>query len=343
MRLILIILFVCYHAYSHSYKTSKDINTYTTYMIYNSKLSHILFVASSPKGILYAGIQGKDSQNCVLEKTKPLKNGTLKCGVYSFKVKNGKLEKKYNLTLQESFTLQQQKSVYEYPLQQGKPISTITTSFQCSDDINIQGLIELMYQKKFTCQNGKDLFYKDAENSMQTYIKNADIEHQTVESFLEYNPLEEIVEDSLVYFDQKLLVFEKNGYLYTGGAHGISEKWGVVLSRSEGLINLNEKINLNSQRLKTELWKKYQQYLKDTSYSATEPYIDFEDFKVSDSILLDYDGVIFVYQPYEIAPYAAGIIELKLPLKHFEKFENFSDFPPLHHLFERNTHTTKGY
>ncbi len=56
-----------------------------------------------------------------------------------------------------------------------------------------------------------------------------------------------------------------------------------------------------------------------------QDYIDFENFKVSDVILLDYNGVVFVYYPYEIMPYVYGIIELRLPLEVVEKFGDFSD------------------
>ena len=170
---------------------------------------------------------------------------------------------------------------------------------------------------------------KEAEESMQEYLK--DIGDLNVEEYLKKFPLEEITEDKLYYFDENLLVFEKMSYLYTGGAHGNHGKWGVVLSKKEGIVELNEIIDLNNLELKQILWEKYQDI---AAKEKVKDYITFENFKVSDAILLSYDGIVFVYQPYEIMPYVYGNIEIKLPLEVVEKFGNFKD-SPLKYLFLR--------
>ncbi len=307
----------------HSYATQSEIPqeiTYTTYLLNK----HKLFIANSPKGIFFAGIQGKDSQNCLLDEEIPLKNGSLKCGIYSFKVHNGKIEETHNLLIQTSFSLKAQEAIYEHP---NYPDNKISILFQCSTDSKIQKLLEQMYQKNFSCGSGKELFYEKAKASMQEYIKNANTDKKEAQELLKYSPLEDNVMDTLVYFDDELLVFERSSYLYTGGAHGMPTKQGIILSKSQGLIPIDKNINLNNHQLKTLLWKKYREYLKRLPKETPPPqtYINFEDFKVSDSILLDYDGVIFLYQPYEILPYSYGIIRLKIPLIALKNFEDFKN------------------
>ncbi|WP_104721551.1 DUF3298 and DUF4163 domain-containing protein [Helicobacter mesocricetorum] len=331
-----IILLVFYLMLStlNSYATqskSQQETTYTTYLLNK----HKLFVARSMEGILFAGIQGENSQNCLLDGEMPLKNGNLKCGIHTFKVRNGKLEEKHHLPIQSSFTLKAQEVTYEYPNHQSNKISTL---FQCSTNTEIQNLLKLMYQKNFSCENGQKIFYEEAKISMQKYIKNTNTYHQEIQKSLKHSPLENIVADTLVYFDDKILVFERNSYLYTGGSHGMPTKQGIILSRSKGLINVYKNIDFNNHALKTLLWEKYEEYLKQLPKETpppTETYVDFENFKISDAILLDYDGILFLYQPYEIMPYSYGIISLKIPLIELQEFEDFKN-SAFRHLLTTN-------
>lgn len=304
---------------------------YKTYCFEKGKL----YVAQSAQGILFAGMKNRDSQNsknCEIPSSKgleggfnknsnskdssgALKNGHLKCGEEIFEVKNGEIEGE----VCDSFSLKSQKITYRHS--ENSP-SEISASVLCSKNLEIQNLLELMYHKEFGCANVREAFLPSLEESMQEYLKNTG--GMDAEAYLKKFPIEEIIEDRLYYFDEEILVFEKMSYLYTGGAHGNHGKWGVVVSKKEGIVPLNERIDLNNLELKKLLWEEYQKYLSSTD-EAVQDYISFENFKVSDAILLDYDGVVFVYQPYEIMPYVYGIIELRLPLEAVGRFGNFGD------------------
>lgn len=290
---------------------------YETYQFENGKL----YVARDHNGILFGGIYANGYKGCEVG----LDKSSLQCGKYQFTLEKGKIVGD-NAKILDSFAIKSQKIVYRQI--QASP-SNISMLIVCSKNPKIQNLLELMYQKEFECTNAQQVFLKEAEESMQEYLK--DIGDLNVEEYLKKFPLEEITEDKLYYFDENLLVFEKMSYLYTGGAHGNHGKWGVVLSKKEGIVELNEIIDLNNLELKQILWEKYQDI---AAKEKVKDYITFENFKVSDAILLSYDGIVFVYQPYEIMPYVYGNIEIKLPLEVVEKFGNFKD-SPLKYLFLR--------
>lgn len=275
-----------------------------------------LYLAQNAQGILFAGVKNEKFQGCEISPNKVLKNGELKCGEKVFVIKNGEIQNK--IALQDSFNLKSQEVVYRYSKDS---LSQVSTLVLCSSDLEVQNLLELMYEKDFNCANVKETFLPSLEVSMQEYLKN--IGGMEALAYLKKFPLEEMVKDRLYYFDDEILVLERTSYLYTGGAHGNHGKWGVIISRKEGIVPLNEMIDLNNLELKKLLWIEYQKYLTEID-NVAQDYVDFENFKVSDAILIDYDGVVFIYQPYEVMPYAYGIVELKLPLESIEKFGNFS-------------------
>lgn len=313
----------------------------------------LLFVANSKEGILYAGNQAlgrctpllqdkRESQNEPIA----LKEGILECKNLALKVENGAIlsaltatqNLKLNLKLIDSMVLQQQEATYQYPKssKQAKNAS-ISKQFHCSSDSKTQKILQSVYQKSFNCKNGKEVFLKSAQDCVQNYFKEMlqingkEKVANEIEKYLQTSPFEEYNQESLYFFDNNLLVFLKSNYLYTGGAHGISSKWGVIVSKEKGILPLNTMIDSNNAELKSLLWQEYQNYLKSVE---AEAFVDFESFRVSDAILLDYDSFVFLYQPYEIMPYAYGIVELRIPLEQMEKFGNFAK-TPLESLFAK--------
>lgn len=299
-------------AFTNGFGMQGEDITYTIYRFDKGKL----YLAQNAQGILFAGVKNQKFQSCEISPNKVLENGKLECGEESFMIENGKIQDE--VVLEYSFNLKSQEIVYQYSEDSPSQVSVLVL---CSNDFKIQNLLELMYQKEFNCTNIRETFLPSLKESMQEYLKNT--EGMEALDYLKKFPLEETIKDRLYYFDDEILVFEKMSYLYTGGAHGNYGKWGVVVSKKEGIIPLNEMIDLNNLELKRLLWEEYQKYLAKVD-DAVQDYIDFENFKVSDAILLGYDGIIFIYQPYEIMPYAYGIVELKLPLEVIEKFGDFS-------------------
>ncbi|TLD82687.1 DUF3298 domain-containing protein [Helicobacter sp. MIT 11-5569] len=315
----------------------------------------LLFVADSKEGILYAGNQALGrcvpliDEKSQFRESNAVKNGTLQCKNLSFKVENGviteafnaKSSEKLNLEITDSFVLKSQEASYEYPKKSKRNPATsakVSTQFYCSDDLKIQESLEVLYGVKFDCKNAQKVFLEIAQDSMwsfledfqeETEIKN---EEKAMEEFLKFSSLEQLDGDSLYYFDENLRVFLHDNYLYTGGAHGMKSQWGVILSKTNHeILDLTSLIDFQNPKLKNLLWQEYQNYLKKLGDTG-EPYTDLESFYTSKAVLIDYDSFVFIYQPYEIMPYAYGIIKLKIPLEQMAQFVQATK-TPLESLF----------
>lgn len=330
------------------------LNATNNQAISNNHSSSVLFVAKTKQGILFAGNSALGRCTPLIEKdlqtqdSNALKDGMLQCKNLALKVEDNSITRaitatknsKLNLKLINSITLEQQEITYQYP--KSKTDSTthasVSTQFYCSKDSKIQEMLQTLYQTKYNCKNAQAVFLSQAQDSMQKSLEefqqetNLTSKENAIDEFLKTSSFEQYTGDSLYYFDENLLAFLTTHYLYTGGAHGISNTSGVILSKNNEIIDLEKIIDFNNPELKSLLWEAYQNYLQ--TIEMKESYTDFESFEVSKVVLLDYDSFVFIYQPYEIMPYAYGSVKLKIPLAQMAKFGDFAT-TPLQSLFAK--------
>jgi hypothetical protein len=117
--------------------------------------------------------------------------------------------------------------------------------------------------------------------------------------------------------DSGLVALEVGGYNFQGGAHGASYT---------GYINWDVKANKNL-KLKDLLVDKYQtalnkiaekqfrleEKLSDTASLATNYFFKDNKFSLNDNFSITPIGLKFLYNQYEIKPYAAGQTEMLIP------------------------------
>lgn len=117
--------------------------------------------------------------------------------------------------------------------------------------------------------------------------------------------------------------FQKNGYLtlrstgydYSGGAHGNSwELYDNYDVKNQKPLSLNQIIRVDttalSQLLESHLRKEYD-FIK--PQESLKKYLFKNEIKPNQNFYFDNWGLTFVYNQYEIAPYAMGIIYCFLP------------------------------
>ncbi|MBD5164870.1 DUF3298 and DUF4163 domain-containing protein [Helicobacter sp.] len=302
-----------------------------------TKATSLLFVANSDEGILWAGNQDFGrctplSKNESQSQNQSIQEGILQCKNLALKVENGVItevltanqQHKLNLELLDSITLERHEVTYQYPKTPDTTTHALATiRFHCSKDSKIQKLLQTLYREKFDCENAQRVFVESAQNSIDKAFTTMAIEErkdwkEIIEEFLKTSSFETNVADSLYYFDENLLVFSINDYSYTGGAHGISYQKSVIISKDNKILDLKTIIDFNNPELKSLLWQAYQEYLKNID---EEGFVDFESFNVSEVVLLDYDSFVFVYQPYELMPYAYGILKFRIPLEKMAQFQ----------------------
>ncbi|WP_276132753.1 RsiV family protein [Polluticoccus soli] len=111
------------------------------------------------------------------------------------------------------------------------------------------------------------------------------------------------------------LVVECFGYDYTGGAHGIfgSSFLNIDLQRGK-LWKLGDVIEGDTARLRPLLVEAARKYFKlKPQEKLGGVLLDLEEPTVTDNFYITPTGLTFVYNPYEITPYSAGMITLFVP------------------------------
>lgn len=126
------------------------------------------------------------------------------------------------------------------------------------------------------------------------------------------------LENSITYYDNYIITMQKELYTYSAGAaHGLHGVGNYTIDRrskdviSEGDLFIDgyeAELNKVLQRalLKSLGRKNAQEVEKEDGFSIT-------DLSGNDNFRLDAKGMTYTYNPYEIAPYAMGVIEFFVP------------------------------
>lgn len=122
-----------------------------------------------------------------------------------------------------------------------------------------------------------------------------------------------------MFLDDKILSYSYERYAYMGGAHGNSSRlfYNFDLSNSRLLTEKDLFID-NYETSLTQLIK--QQIVEDNaemeSIADLNEFHFFEDqIKPNNNFYVNADGLVYVYNPYDIAPYSTGQTEVALTFK----------------------------
>jgi len=138
--------------------------------------------------------------------------------------------------------------------------------------------------------------------------------------------------DAYVSGDVLSIICEK--YEYYGGAHGSSIRCALNFDLTDGHLLTFAEIAKDETALQEKLSEFIQQEMK------SERYADYYFYADNDSAIKDKsynycwyiaeDKLNVIYGQYEIAPYAAGIIEFALPLAEIQNFHSCCIFLSYH-------------
>jgi hypothetical protein len=130
-----------------------------------------------------------------------------------------------------------------------------------------------------------------------------------------------------MYQNEHTISFTYDWMIYEGGAHPNSGRYCFILDKnSGGKVNYKKLIKDEKEFLNVA----ETEFKSQSGIKADEKIYDvywFKDkkFHLSENCVFTSEGLVFYYNPYEIAPYSFGIIELILPyekIKHCLKIEN---------------------
>jgi len=128
---------------------------------------------------------------------------------------------------------------------------------------------------------------------------------------------------SEIYNTPELICFEMRQYLYTGGAHGYGTTTFLNIDPETGNeVSIDNIVNDKKKFIAFAESKFRSQQNIDKDQSINEVGFWFEDdtFYLPETVGFTTDSLIFVYNQYDIASYADGPIELKIPLKDAKPF-----------------------
>ncbi|MFS2185838.1 DUF3298 domain-containing protein [Mucilaginibacter sp. Mucisp84] len=121
----------------------------------------------------------------------------------------------------------------------------------------------------------------------------------------------------VIHQDSSLTTLEVRGYSYTGGAHGSTSvgfiNWDTKASKNLKLDDVlvdgyHDKLNAVAEKI----FRKNEK-LSDTASLATNYFFKDNKFALNANFSITPLGIKFLYNQYDIKPYAAGITELFIP------------------------------
>ena len=122
----------------------------------------------------------------------------------------------------------------------------------------------------------------------------------------------------ILFSNRRFYSLRKHISWFTGGAHPNSRSTHWIVKKSNGkTLDFDDLFKDGSEKKLKALLDKY--LLKQFNIKSLSDILFSEDYPVSRDIYLVKKGVVFQYDPYEIAPYSTGPIEIFLPYRKIHK------------------------
>jgi predicted secreted protein len=177
----------------------------------------------------------------------------------------------------------------------------------------LQGMSDEAIQNKLNDRFEQDAF--NLEKSLQTqiteYVADAQKFDYPINNFVLYSRFHQ------GYLNSRILSLTVDYYQYTGGAHGITERRPYNIDLSNGQDLALKDLFTSNYDYSNVINKEIKQQIANNKENYFEDDMGFQGISKDQNYYLQDGALIIVFQQYEIAPYAAGIPEFKIPLSLF--------------------------
>ena len=155
------------------------------------------------------------------------------------------------------------------------------------------------------------------ERCFPNWVEDDDWDEDDSEYEQKYN-YEDKFDMNVFWRNDNFLTVTYTVYNYTGGAHGnYSETYSTFDLNNNTAVLLKNVIKNPEEKAWNRILKEC--LLADVKYEDIEDMLLVDAIFPNDSFYFDNEGITFVYSPYEIAAYAAGVIYLRVPFKDIEE------------------------
>ena len=211
-----------------------------------------------------------------------------------------------------------------------------------NEDLNLQfefkGEIELPLKKMcnsykllqdsiMSIMLGEEFANYSTKKALKVYADSSFIEYQKVyEEIYENNPLEPTdtfhfetnITGKILFCDSNVLSYQRELYTYAGGAHGMTTKTNYVLDVKTGRILTEEDIFGKGfeRKIAKQLIEKANILRAEGQLPAEDEFYNNWNIVPNDNFALTDSSVIYTFNPYEIAPYCYGIIDIELKIEN---------------------------
>jgi hypothetical protein len=156
------------------------------------------------------------------------------------------------------------------------------------------------------------------QKSIEEHIEAALNNYQTVVKELPdevfSNIHEEKIKGFVSYLDNNYLCYTSENYNYAGGAHGLETTLYFVFDLNTGKQLMQNDVFTDEKPILTEIAK----ILRDTLLYPDNDTYNLDNLLLNGNFTFVSDTLIYTYNPYEIAPYSSGIINVKIPYQSIE-------------------------
>lgn len=129
------------------------------------------------------------------------------------------------------------------------------------------------------------------------------------------------IDGEVMFQSLEMISIAITSYVNTGGAHGTLNISFLNFETKTGHLIPNNKLFKN-----IEGFEKIAQTYFDKTIKDKDAIFDVNTFKLPINIAYTEEGVVLLYNTYEIAPYSTGIIEFTIPFEEVSSLLHFNSF-----------------
>ncbi|WP_431133371.1 DUF3298 and DUF4163 domain-containing protein [Psychroserpens mesophilus] len=135
---------------------------------------------------------------------------------------------------------------------------------------------------------------------------------------------EAFIDGEVTYRSPEVICIAINTYLDTGGAHGNTNIKFFNFDSQTGKLYSKADLITDVQALSEIIENTLKNHVKSDSGESMENFFFGKDFQLPESIGFSDEGLIVLYNPYEIASYSQGIIEFTISFEEISSFLNIN-------------------
>lgn len=164
-------------------------------------------------------------------------------------------------------------------------------------------------------------------DSLKTIIHSIDLFNKEFENFKTDFPDSKQVweaqfDGDLLYQSNEIISLSLTSYINTGGAHGILNINFLNFNTQTGDLITNDQLINDLEGFKEVAKPFFTESIKNKDMVIT----DVNTLPLAKNIAYSEDGIIILYNTYEIAPYTSGIIEYTIPFETAAPFLVLNSF-----------------